>query len=104
MPAALITGSGKENGIGAGIARAFARNGAAVAIHYVSEESKPKAAKVAECLANEFGVKTTVVQGSVEDRETTKGIVTQALKGLGVDHIDILGTCPRTYVVTFASR
>jgi len=30
---AFVTGSGKENGIGAGIARNLARNGASVVIH-----------------------------------------------------------------------
>jgi len=38
--AALVTGSGRETGIGAAIARALAQNGASVAIHYVSEDSK----------------------------------------------------------------
>ncbi|RYP17231.1 hypothetical protein DL765_004616 [Monosporascus sp. GIB2] len=87
---ALITGSGRENGIGAAIARAFARNGAAVAIHYVSEQSKARADKVAADITREFGVKTTVVQGSVDNQDSTKNIVEKTLKGLGVDHIDIL--------------
>lgn len=88
---ALITGSGRENGVGAAIARGFARNGAAVAIHYVSEGSKPRAEKLAENIAKEFGTKTTVVHGSVSDYEATREMVLQTLKGLGVDHIDILG-------------
>ncbi|KAI1372667.1 putative short-chain dehydrogenase [Hypoxylon crocopeplum] len=87
---ALVTGSGRENGIGAAIARAFARNGAAVAIHYSSEPSKARANKVAAGIASEFGVKTTVVQGSVDNQASAKSIVEQALKGLGADHIDIL--------------
>jgi NAD(P)-dependent dehydrogenase (short-subunit alcohol dehydrogenase family) len=37
---ALVTGSSRENGIGAAIARALAQNGASVAIHYVSEHLK----------------------------------------------------------------
>ena len=88
---ALVTGSGRENGVGAAIAKGFARNGAAVAIHYVSEGSKPRAEKVAADIANEFGTKTTVVHGSVSDYKVTRQIVSQALKGLNVDHIDILG-------------
>lgn len=44
---AIVTGSGKENGIGAAIALALARNGARVAINYVSEATAPRAAKVA---------------------------------------------------------
>lgn len=89
---ALITGSGRENGIGAAMARAFARNGAAVAIHYVSEQSETRAKKVAADIAREFGVKTTVVHGSVDNQESTREIVKQTLGGLDVDHIDILGT------------
>ena len=88
---AIITGSGRENGIGAAIATAFARNGASVAIHYVSEGSKGKAEKVAAGLTKDFGVKTTVVQGSVDNYSTAKRLVEETLKAFGVDHIDILG-------------
>ena len=88
---ALVTGSGRETGIGAAIARAFARNGASVAIHYVSENSKARAEKVASGINKEFGTKTTVVQGAVENYDTAKIMVEQILKAFGVDHIDILG-------------
>lgn len=88
---ALITGSGRENGIGAGIARALARNGAAVAIHHVSAESKARAEQVATNIAQEFGVKTTVVQGSLDDPAVATRMVKQTLEGLGVGAIDILG-------------
>ena len=88
---ALVTGSGKENGIGAAIARAFARNGASVAINYVSDSSKARAEKVAADLSHEFGTKTTVVQGSITDPSTAAKIVEQTLKGLGAGCIDILG-------------
>ncbi|KAI8950142.1 hypothetical protein F4801DRAFT_602591 [Xylaria longipes] len=87
---ALVTGSGKENGIGAAIARAFARNGASVAIHYVSDGSKARAEKTAAAIAKEFGTKTTVVQGSVASSDAARSIVEQTKKGLGADHIDIL--------------
>jgi NAD(P)-dependent dehydrogenase (short-subunit alcohol dehydrogenase family) len=87
---ALITGSGRENGIGAAIARTFARNGASVAIHYASEQSKAKAEKVAADISRQFGTKTTIVHGSVNNQSAAKSIVEQTLKGLGVDHIDIL--------------
>ena len=89
---ALVTGSGKETGIGAAIARAFARNGAAVAIHYVSENSKVRAEKVAADINQEFGTKTTVVQGALENAGTATKIVLETLKGLDATHIDILGT------------
>lgn len=88
---ALVTGSGRETGIGAGIARAFARNGASVAIHYVSEDSKARAEKVANDINKEFGTKTTIVQGGVESYDTAKNMVAQILKAFSVDHIDILG-------------
>lgn len=88
---ALITGSGKENGIGSAIARALARNGASVAIHYASEHSKVRAEKVAIDINREFGTKTTVVQGRVENYETAKSMVKQILNAFSVDHIDILG-------------
>ncbi|KAI1814992.1 hypothetical protein GGS20DRAFT_576464 [Poronia punctata] len=87
---ALITGSGRENGIGAAIARAFARNGAAVAIHYVSESSKASAEKVAGNLAQTFGVKTTVVNGNIANPKTAESIVEQTLKELDATHINIL--------------
>jgi NADP-dependent 3-hydroxy acid dehydrogenase YdfG len=88
---ALVTGSGRENGIGAAIARAFARNGASVAIHYVSDASKVRAEKVASDISREFGTKTTVVHGGVENADTAKRIVQEILKAFGVTHIDILG-------------
>ncbi|KAI1295182.1 hypothetical protein F5Y03DRAFT_399320 [Xylaria venustula] len=87
---ALITGSARKNGIGAGIAKAFARNGASVAIHYVSETSKAGAQALAADIAKEFGTKTTVAQGRVENPEAARSIVEQAMKGLEADHIDIL--------------
>ncbi|KAJ6438390.1 proteasome subunit alpha [Purpureocillium lavendulum] len=88
---AIVTGSSRENGIGAAIARAFARNGASVAIHHVSDGSRAGAHKVAADITREFGVKATVVRGSVGKSAAAQGIVEQALAGLGVDHIDILG-------------
>ena len=88
---ALVTGSGRETGIGAAIARALALNGASVAINYVSEGSKSLVEKVAIDINQEFGTKATVVQGRVENYETAKSMVEQILKAFDVDHIDILG-------------
>ncbi|KAH8883306.1 short chain dehydrogenase reductase [Thozetella sp. PMI_491] len=87
---ALITGSGRENGLGAAVARAFARNGAFVAIHHVSDSSKSRAEAVAASISKEFGVKTTVVRGAVEEYGVAERVVRQALEGLGVTHLDIL--------------
>lgn len=89
---ALVTGSGRETDIGAAIARALARNGASVAIHHVSEDSKARAEKVATEINKEFGTKTTVLQGGVESYDVAKKMVEQTLEAFDVNHIDILGT------------
>lgn len=88
---AIVTGSGRENGIGAAIARALARNGAAVAIHYSSASSQGRAEKVASSIRMEFGVATTVIEGAVENRETAREMVKRARSGLNAERIDILG-------------
>jgi NAD(P)-dependent dehydrogenase (short-subunit alcohol dehydrogenase family) len=91
---AIVTGSGKENGIGAAIALALARNGARVAINYVSETTAPRAAKVAasiEAIAGKDSV--VIIQQDVTTTEGTKKLVAEAIKAFGVDRIDILGEC-----------
>jgi NAD(P)-dependent dehydrogenase (short-subunit alcohol dehydrogenase family) len=88
---ALVTGSGRENGIGAAIATAFARNGADVAIHHVSESTAPRAAALATDIAAKFGVKTTVVRGAVDSQEAASKLVKDTLEGLGASRLDILG-------------
>ncbi|KAL7921789.1 hypothetical protein ACQKWADRAFT_321137 [Trichoderma austrokoningii] len=88
---AIVTGSGKENGIGAAIALALARNGARVAINYVSEATAPRAAKVAaniEAVAGKGSV--VVVQQDISTPEGTKILVDQVIKAFEVDSIDIL--------------
>ena len=87
---ALVTGSSRANGIGCAIARTLARNGASVAIHCVSEDSKARAEKVANDINREFGAKTTVVQGRVDNYDIANHMVEQILKTFDVDHIDIL--------------
>ncbi|KAI2618761.1 putative short-chain dehydrogenase [Hypoxylon sp. NC1633] len=87
---AIITGSGRENGIGAGIATALARNGASVAIHYVSESSAARARATAQSIRDDFGVGAALVQADVSTPEGAKKIVAETLAQLGVDHIDIL--------------
>lgn len=91
---AIVTGSGRETGIGAAIARALARNGASVAIHHVSEGSKPRAIQVAKDIENEFGVQAVVIQGAVEKNGVAKEMVEKVLQTFGVNKIDILGLCP----------
>jgi len=88
---AIITGSGRETGIGAAIARALARNGANVAIHYVSETSQARAEKVAGDIEREFGTKTVVVRGGMESFGNAEEMIRRVLEGLGVGKVDILG-------------
>jgi len=97
---ALVTGSGKEDGIGAAIARGFARNGASVAIHHVSDSSKSRAERLAAEISKEFGTKTAVVRGAIQEVSSARKIVEDTLKTLGADHIDILGMFlkARTYL------
>ncbi|EED14444.1 short-chain dehydrogenase, putative [Talaromyces stipitatus ATCC 10500] len=85
---AIVTGSGRENGIGAGIAFALARNGAAVTINYVSESSAKRAEGVAQKIRTEGG-KATVIRASVNE-EGAKILIEGTLKAFGTDHIDIL--------------
>jgi NAD(P)-dependent dehydrogenase (short-subunit alcohol dehydrogenase family) len=87
---AIVTGSGRENGIGAGIAVALAHNGAAVTINYVNDHVAERAAAVAEGI-KKAGGRATVVKADVTTPEGAKSLVDGTLKGLGVDHIDILG-------------
>ncbi|KAH0848320.1 putative oxidoreductase [Fonsecaea pedrosoi] len=86
---AIITGSGKENGIGAGIASTLARNGASVVINYVSDTSAPRAAEVAQKIENAGG-RATVVQADVSTQEGAKKLVEASLKAFQSDKVDIL--------------
>lgn len=87
---AIVTGSGRENGIGAGIALALARNGASVAINYVSESSKGRAAGVCESL-RKAGGEAIAVQAAVDTVEGAKDLVKKTLEGFKTSRIDILG-------------
>ena len=87
---AIITGSGKENGIGAGIAFALARNGASVVINYVSDASAPRAAEVANMIERDGG-KAAVIRADVSTQEGAKKLVEESLKAFGVEAVDILG-------------
>lgn len=88
---AIVTGSGKENGIGAGIARTLARNGAAVTINYVSENTAARAEKVAQEI-RDTGARVVVIRGSIETQEGAQYIVSETLKAFCSDHVDILGS------------
>ncbi|CAG9947891.1 unnamed protein product [Clonostachys rosea f. rosea IK726] len=86
---AIITGSGRENGIGAGVAYAFARHGASVVINYVSDSSAARANKVAEKVRG-LGGKAAVVQGSITSRPGARHIVQSAMTEFNARSIDIL--------------
>ncbi|KAK3294435.1 uncharacterized protein B0H64DRAFT_343800 [Chaetomium fimeti] len=86
---AIVTGSGRENGIGAAIAMALARNGARVAINYVSDGSAPRAAKVAANV-EAVGAQVIVVQADVSTPEGAAKLVKDTLSGFETDKIDIL--------------
>jgi NAD(P)-dependent dehydrogenase (short-subunit alcohol dehydrogenase family) len=91
---AIVTGSGRENGIGAAIALALARNGAAVTINHVSPSVADRAAAVAKTITSAGG-KAIVVAADVSTLEGAQKIAQDTLKEFGTDHIDILGifTC-----------
>ncbi|KAK8011488.1 Short-chain dehydrogenase/reductase SDR [Apiospora arundinis] len=78
---AIVTGSGRENGIDDGIAKFLARNGASVAIHYVSKSK----------IVKEYGVLIATVQGAVEEEGVAERIVSGTLAIFGATRIDILG-------------
>ncbi|KAF7557916.1 hypothetical protein G7Z17_g238 [Cylindrodendrum hubeiense] len=61
---AIVTGSGRENGIGAGVAVALARNGAAVTINYISDSVTARANALADKIRADGG-QATVVQTTV---------------------------------------
>ncbi len=93
---AIVTGSGRENGIGAGITTALARNGAAVTINYVSDSSAKRAHAFADKIKADGG-RVTVVQASVDTPEGAQLLVQETLRAFGTDHIDILGRTLTSY-------
>jgi len=97
---AIVTGSARETGIGAGIALALARNGASVTINHVSDSSALRADAVVAKIRSEGGT-ATVIRAAV-DQAGAKTLVEGTLKAFGVDHIDILGMLvpPITHVAT----
>jgi NAD(P)-dependent dehydrogenase (short-subunit alcohol dehydrogenase family) len=87
---AIVTGSGRENGIGAAIALALSRNGAAVVINYISESTTPRATAIAKSI-QAAGGQALVVKANVDTPEGANYLVQETLKGFKTDHIDILG-------------
>ena len=80
---ALITGA--DSGIGRAVALAFAREGADVAISYLSEE---KDARETERLVTEAGRKAILLPGDIGEPSESKAVAQKAIDALGT--IDIL--------------
>jgi 3-oxoacyl-[acyl-carrier protein] reductase len=71
----LVTGAGR--GLGAAIARAFAREGAAVAINY------RRSAEAARRLADDLGPRAAAFEADVTDREAVRAMVDAVADRLG---------------------
>ena len=69
--------SGASRGLGAAIARAFAREGAAVAINYY------RSADLAHALAQELGPRAAAIQADIRDPSSVRDLVAQATQALG---------------------
>ncbi len=80
---ALVTGA--DSGIGRAVALAFAREGANVAISYLSEE---KDARETERLVTEAGRKSVLLPGNIGEVSQAKAIAQKAIEALG--NIDLL--------------
>ena len=80
---ALITGA--DSGIGRAVALAFAREGADVAISYLSEE---KDARETERLVTETGRQAILLPGDIGEPSESKVVARKAIDGLGT--VDIL--------------
>lgn len=75
----LVTGAGR--GLGAAIARAFAREGARVALNYRQSRTG------AEALAAELGPRAAAFQADVTDPAAVAEMVAQITKGLGAPDV-----------------
>jgi short chain dehydrogenase len=80
---ALITGA--DSGIGRAVALAFAREGADVAISYLSEE---KDARETERLVTEAGCQAILLPGDIGEPSECKAVAQKAIDALG--NVDIL--------------
>jgi 3-oxoacyl-[acyl-carrier protein] reductase len=78
--AVLITGA--STGIGAAVARAFAAQGAKLALHYNSHEADARA------LATELGTQPALIRGDLTRRGEAKRVVNEAAAALGA--LDVL--------------
>ncbi|WP_449278443.1 SDR family oxidoreductase [Leucobacter sp. GX24907] len=76
---ALITGA--DSGIGAAVAIAFAREGADVALSYLSAEEED--ARFVQGIIEEAGRTAVLLPGDISDRAVCEELVEHALSGLG---------------------
>ncbi|KAF4468789.1 short chain oxidoreductase [Fusarium albosuccineum] len=84
---AIVTGVAR--GIGAGIVRALARQGANVAFSYVSESSAPAAARLVD-EAQALGVRATAVRIDISSVTAPAALIEAALTNIDANKIDIL--------------
>jgi len=82
---ALVTGS--SSGIGAGVAVAFAKEGADVVVNYPGPKQKDAAEKIAE-IVRAHGHRSKAIQADVSEPEQVSRLVEGTLEALG--GIDIL--------------
>ena len=87
---AIVTGSGRENGIGAAIAIALARNGCSVTINYISDASSTRAEEVVAKIKT-LGARAVAVQADVSIPKDATELVNRTLSAFGASQIDILG-------------
>lgn len=89
---AIITGSGKENGIGSATALELAKAGARVVINYVSDATAARSVEVIDKIEAAAGKGSVIaVQADISTLEGAKKLVDDSLAGFKVDHVDILG-------------
>ncbi|KAK7408273.1 hypothetical protein QQX98_009586 [Neonectria punicea] len=84
---AIVTGAAR--GIGAGIVRALARQGANVVFTYVSESSEPAATELVN-EARALGVRATCIRVDMATLDAPSLLIAAAREQLGADTIDIL--------------
>ncbi|GHV85245.1 3-oxoacyl-[acyl-carrier-protein] reductase FabG [Spirochaetia bacterium] len=97
---AIITGASR--GLGAGIARVFAREGVDVLINYAHEGSTEKANAVAKELINKYGVKSKVFRADVTQEAEIAPLFDAAEEALGgpvTILINNAGICPHVNIV-----
>src|SRR5690625_4166510 len=91
---ALITGG--DSGIGRAVAIAYAREGADVAIGYLPSEQSD-ADEVAQ-LVHEAGRVCVQLPGDVGDEQVARGVVRDAVSGVGGVDVLVLNAARQTYV------